>query len=68
MIALDAGAFIAMCKREKGAFEMRRLLDAHRKEISFTRSTRWKFSMASSGIMGVIKPNEYGKLPTEAAS
>ena len=32
MIVLDAGAFIALCKREKGAFEMRRLLDAHRKE------------------------------------
>lgn len=32
MIVLDAGAFIAMCKREKGAFELRRLLDAHRNE------------------------------------
>ena len=32
MIALDAGAFVAMCKREKGAFTMRRLLEAHRGE------------------------------------
>ncbi len=33
MIVLDAGAFIALCKREPGAFEVRRLFDAHRKQI-----------------------------------
>lgn len=32
MIVLDAGGFIAMCKREKGAFELRRLLEANRRE------------------------------------
>ena len=32
MIVLDAGAFMALCKREQGAFELRRLLDAHRKQ------------------------------------
>ncbi len=33
MIVLDAGAFIALCKREQGAFELRRLLDSHRRQI-----------------------------------
>ena len=32
MIVLDAGAFIALCKREKGAFELRRLLEINRRE------------------------------------
>jgi predicted nucleic acid-binding protein len=33
MIVLDAGAMMALCKRENGAFNMRRLLEAHRPEV-----------------------------------